>query len=84
MNNSEIDHAYFSNLLSDLRKEFAARFQYFADREVVAILKMTFWSFSSGRMFLFRLSNPLLQIKIIDMQEDVSLQIYKTALAENF
>lgn len=33
---------------------------------------------------LFNLSKPLLQMEVIDLQEDISLQMYKTASTEEF
>lgn len=89
-NNSEIDIAVFSNFMSDLRKEFAARFQDFAEIEKLSrFLKSPFevspaaeWTDVAAK--LFRLSKPLLQMEIIDLQEDISLQTYKTASAEEF
>lgn len=45
-NNSEINIVV--NLISDFMKKFTVRFR--KDEEVVAILIIAFWSFSSGRM----------------------------------
>lgn len=87
---SEEDIAVFVRFVSDLEKDFAARFQDFAEigklsqflkfpYEVAAVAE---WTDVAAK--LFSLSKPLLQMEVIDLQEDISLQMYKTASTEEF
>ncbi|KAF2885903.1 hypothetical protein ILUMI_20270 [Ignelater luminosus] len=86
--NSEEDIAVFVKFLADLRNEFVTRFQDFAEMgKLSSFLKSPFevdvaaeWTNVAAK--LFNLSKPSLQMEIIDLQEDVSLQMYKTALQE--
>lgn len=88
--NSEEDIAVFLRFITDLGKEFAARFQDFAEiGKLSHFLKSPYevaataeWTDVAARMF--SLSKPLLQMEIIDLQEDISLQMYKTASTEEF
>ncbi|GLV37439.1 hypothetical protein CBL_10595 [Carabus blaptoides fortunei] len=88
--NFEEDIAVFLKFISDLGKKFAARFQDFAETgklsqflkspdEVAAAAE---WTNVAAK--LFGHSKPLLQMKIIDLEEDISLQMYKTASTEEF
>ncbi|CAG5058707.1 unnamed protein product [Parnassius apollo] len=88
--NSEEDIAVLTTFLADLRNEFATRFQDFAEMGKLSLfLKSPFevdvaaeWTDVTAK--LFNLSKPSLQMEIIDLQEDVSLQIYKTVSTEEF
>lgn len=89
--NKEIDNAIFVKFLADLRNEFAARFQDFTEvGKLSPFLKSPFevdataeWTDVAAK--LFNLSKASLQLEIIDLQEDVSLQmIYKTVSTEDF
>jgi len=88
--NSEEDIAVFVKFLADLRNEFATRFQDFAEMgKLSPFLKSPFevdvaaeWTDVAAK--LFNLSKPSLQMEIIDLQEDVSLQMYKTVSTEEF
>lgn len=87
---SEEDIAVYIRFLSDLGKEFAARFQDFAEiGKLSEFLKFPYevaaaaeWTDVAAK--LFNLSKPLLQMEVIDLQEDISLQMYKTASTEEF
>ncbi|XP_071053685.1 general transcription factor II-I repeat domain-containing protein 2-like [Onthophagus taurus] len=88
--NSEEDVAVFVRFLSDLRDEFATRFQDFAEIEKLSqFLKFPYqvdasaeWTDVAAK--LFSVSKSSLQVEIIDLQEDISLQIYKTVSTEEF
>lgn len=88
--NSEIDTAVFLSFVSDLRQEFAARFQDFAEiGKLSQFLKTPYEVSPAGEWTdvaakLFNLSKPSLQMEIIDLQEDVSLKMYQTASPEEF
>ncbi|KAF2903158.1 hypothetical protein ILUMI_03028 [Ignelater luminosus] len=85
--NSEIDTAVFLSFMTDIGKE--ARFQDFAEIEKLSqVLKTPYdvspagqWTYIAAK--LFRLSNPSLQMKMIDLQ-DVSLKMYKTVSTKEF
>nr|XP_022911991.1 general transcription factor II-I repeat domain-containing protein 2-like [Onthophagus taurus] len=88
--NSEEDVAVFVRFLSDLRDEFATRFQDFAEIEKLSqFLKFPYqvdasaeWTDVAAK--LFSVSKSSLQVEIIDLQEDISLQMYKTVSTEEF
>ncbi|GLV61259.1 hypothetical protein CBL_21086, partial [Carabus blaptoides fortunei] len=88
--NSKEDIAVFLRFISDLGKKFTARFQDFAEiGKLSQVLKSPYevaaaaeWTNVAAK--LFGHSKPLLQMKIIDLQEEISLQMYKTASTEEF
>ncbi|CAK1582797.1 unnamed protein product [Parnassius mnemosyne] len=88
--NSVEDIAVFVKFLADLKNEFATRFQDFAEvSKLSPFLKSPFevdvaaeWTDVAAK--LFNLSKPSLQMEIIDLQEDLSLQMYKTVSTEEF
>lgn len=88
--NSEEDIAVFLKFMSDLKNEFAMRFQDFAELgKLSQFLKSPYEVDASGEWIdvaakLFSISKPSLQMEIIDLQENVSLQMYKTASTEEF
>lgn len=88
--NSEEDVAVFIKFLADLSNEFATRFQDFAEMGKLSLfLKSPFEVDAAGEWTdvaakLFNLPKPLLQMEIIDLQEDISLQIYKKVSTEEF
>lgn len=88
--NCEEDIVVFVQFLTDLKNEFAIRFQDFAEvGKLSSFLKSPFevdaaaeWTDVAAK--LFNLSKPSLQMEIIDLQEDISLQMYKTVSTEEF
>lgn len=88
--NTEEDIAVFTKFLADLSNEFATRFQDFAEMGKLSLfLKSPFevdaaaeWTDVAAK--LFNLPKASLQMEIIDLQEDVSLQIYKKVSTEEF
>ncbi|KAI4455799.1 epm2a-interacting protein 1 [Holotrichia oblita] len=88
--NSEEDIAVFVRFLSDLRDEVATRFQDFAEiGKLSQFLKFPYevdasaeWTDVAAK--LFSVSKASLQVEIIDLQEDISLQMYKTVSTEEF
>ncbi|XP_049779688.1 general transcription factor II-I repeat domain-containing protein 2-like [Schistocerca cancellata] len=88
--NSEEDIAVFVRFLSDIRDEFATRFQDFAETgKLSQFLKFPYevdalaeWTDVAAK--LFSVSKSSLQVEIIDLQEDISLQMYKTVSTEEF
>lgn len=89
-NRCEIDTAVFSSFVSDLGKEFAARFQDFVEiGKLSQFLKTPFEVSPAGEWTeiaskLFSLSKPTLQMEMVDLQEDVCLQMVKSAPTEEF
>ncbi|XP_050528027.1 EPM2A-interacting protein 1-like [Daktulosphaira vitifoliae] len=89
-NNSDIDCIVFLSFLSDLSKEFSKRFKDYAEiRKLSQFLKNPFevsptgeWTDVATKMFQYPKSS--LQIEIIELQEVISLQQYKTASTEDF
>ncbi|XP_072401609.1 general transcription factor II-I repeat domain-containing protein 2B-like [Diabrotica undecimpunctata] len=87
---SEEDTAVFVKFLGDLRNEFASRFHDFAQvSKLSSFLKSPFVDaaaeWTDVAAMLFNLSNlSLLQMEIIELQEDLSLQVYISVSAEEF
>ncbi|XP_060845950.1 general transcription factor II-I repeat domain-containing protein 2-like [Rhopalosiphum padi] len=88
--NSDIDCSMFLSFLSDLGEEFGKRFKDFADiGKLSQFLKNPFEVSPTGEWIdvatkLFRLPKSSLQMEIIDLQEDISLQMNKTSSTEDF
>ncbi|XP_047105094.1 uncharacterized protein LOC124765444 [Schistocerca piceifrons] len=78
------------NFLPDLRDEFATRFQDSAEiGKLSQFLKFPYEVDASAEWTdvpakLFSVSKSSLQVEIIDLQEDISLQMYKTVSTEEF
>ncbi|XP_060880640.1 general transcription factor II-I repeat domain-containing protein 2-like [Metopolophium dirhodum] len=80
----------FLSFLSDLGEEFGKRFKDFAEiGKLSQFLKNLFEVSPTGEWIdvatkLFRLPKSSLQMEIIDLQEDISLQMNKTLSTEDF
>jgi hypothetical protein len=90
-NHSEIINIEtFLSFLSDLMKEFDARFKDFSEiGKLSQFLKTPYDVLPDGEWTdvaekLFNLSKSKLQMEIIDLQEDVSLKQYRSASTEEF
>lgn len=87
---SEVDLAVFSNFIENLKKEFAERFQDFAEVEKLSLfLKVPFAVSPAGEWIdvaanRFPISKALLQMEIIDLQEDLLLQMHKDKSVQEF
>ncbi|KAF2902670.1 hypothetical protein ILUMI_03516 [Ignelater luminosus] len=87
---AEQEFIHFPTILEFKKNEFATRFQDFAEMgKLSSFLKSPFevdvaaeWTDVAAK--LFNLSKPSLQMEIIDLQEDVSLQMYKTVSTAQF
>ncbi|XP_049948060.1 general transcription factor II-I repeat domain-containing protein 2-like [Schistocerca serialis cubense] len=87
--NSVEDIAVFVRFLSNLWDEFATRFQDCKNWKLSQFLKFPYevdasaeWTDVAAK--LFSVSKSSLQVEIIDLQEDISLQMYKTVSTEEF
>jgi len=80
----------FLSFLSHIGKKFGKRFKDFAEiGKLSPFLKIPYEVSPTGEwtdeaMKLFRLPKSSLQMKIIYLQEDISMKIYKIASTEDF
>lgn len=87
---SEINVAAFSHFIEGLKKEFAGRFEEFSKIEKLSpFLKAPFEVSPAGEWTdvaanLFSISKSFLQMEIVDLQEDISLQMHKNASTQEF